>query len=151
VACIKKKPCGHRCGGFKDEEKCLPCLNEDCAKKGAEEEERKGEIGLFDGVNADTYCTICHISGLGAEPAVQLGCGHIFHFNCVKNLLEKKWVTPRITFNFMNCPSCKKIIDCKHSPVLQELFDKALEVKVSVEKKAAERAKFEELDKEPRL
>lgn len=60
-------------------------------------------------------------------------------------------MTPRITFNFINCTTCKKQIDCKHSPVLQRLFDQALEVKASVEKKALERAKFEELEKHPRL
>ena len=118
---MKKKPCGHRCGGFKDEAKCLPCLHEDCAKAG--QEEAKGGGGLFDGVNADAYCGICFISGLGAEPAIQIGCGHVFHYNCIKNLLEKKWVTPRITFNFLNCPSCKKQIDCKHSPELKRLFE----------------------------
>jgi len=148
VACVKKKACGHRCGGFKDEEECLPCLQENCV--GNPEEERK-DGKVFEGVNADSYCGICHISGLGSEPAVQIGCGHIFHFNCVKNLLEKRWVTPRITFNFMKCPTCKATIDCKHSPVLQKLFEQALEVKESVEKKAAERAKFEELHKNPRL
>lgn len=41
VACMKKHACGHRCGGFKDEEKCLPCLNEECAKKNNDDEERK--------------------------------------------------------------------------------------------------------------
>lgn len=51
----------------------------------------------------------------------------------------------------MNCPSCKKPIDCKHSPALQALLQQALDVKANVEKKAAERAKFEELDKNPRL
>lgn len=49
------------------------------------------------------------------------------------------------------CPTCKQTIDCKHSPELQQLFDQAMEVKASIEKKALERAKFEELDKNPRL
>ena len=51
----------------------------------------------------------------------------------------------------MNCPQCKIKIDCRHSPVLQKIFDQALEIKVIVEKKAEERAKFEELHKNPRL
>ena len=69
VACMKKKPCGHRCGGFKDEEKCLPCLNEECLKKN-EEERKDGQMVVYDGVNAEAYCGICFISGLGAEPAI---------------------------------------------------------------------------------
>jgi hypothetical protein len=70
---MKKKACGHRCGGFKDEENCLPCLQEGCVGKDLEEEkeERKdGKGAVFDGVNSDSYCGICFISGLGAEPAI---------------------------------------------------------------------------------
>ena len=35
-----------------------------------EEERKEGQVVIFDGVNADTYCSICFISGLGAEPAI---------------------------------------------------------------------------------
>jgi hypothetical protein len=69
VACMKKKPCGHRCGGFIGEDNCLPCLNEDCIKK-EKEESKDGKGPLFDDVNSDAYCQICFISGLGAEPAI---------------------------------------------------------------------------------
>lgn len=69
VACMKKHACGHRCGGFKDEEKCLPCLNEECLKK-VQEERKDGQPVIFDGVNSEAYCGICFISGLGAEPAI---------------------------------------------------------------------------------
>ena len=51
-------------------------------------EENKGEVGgLLEGINADSYCGICFISGLGAEPSIRIGCGHVFHFNCIKQLL----------------------------------------------------------------
>ena len=66
---MKKKLCGHRCGGFIEEEKCLPCLQEDCLKKD-KEESKDGKGQVFDDVNVDTYCGICFISGLGAEPAI---------------------------------------------------------------------------------
>jgi E3 ubiquitin-protein ligase MYCBP2 len=33
LCCDKKLPCGHWCRGFKNEKKCLPCLNKDCIKK----------------------------------------------------------------------------------------------------------------------
>lgn len=82
---MKKKPCGHRCGGFKDELQCLPCLDEKCVEKEViEEENKEGVVKVLEGVNAESYCSICFISGLGAEPSIRIGCGHIFHFNCVK-------------------------------------------------------------------
>ena len=31
--CKKKLQCGHRCKGYKNEKKCPPCINEDCARK----------------------------------------------------------------------------------------------------------------------
>ena len=47
--CGKPLDCGHACKGVKDERKCLPCLNETCAK----------DNGLFDDVHEDELCTIC--------------------------------------------------------------------------------------------
>ena len=44
--CGKKKKCGHSCLGVKDERKCLPCLNEVCAKK----------AGLYDDMREDELC-----------------------------------------------------------------------------------------------
>ena len=41
VACSKKLDCGHQCCGFKDEEVCLPCLNEECAAKAQAEESKE--------------------------------------------------------------------------------------------------------------
>jgi hypothetical protein len=32
-SCDKILACGHACCGFKDEKKCLPCLNEECVAK----------------------------------------------------------------------------------------------------------------------
>ncbi len=49
--------CGHPCYGTRGNE-CLPCLKEECAEKN----------GLA--VNADEYCNICFVEGLGAAPCV---------------------------------------------------------------------------------
>lgn len=32
-SCEKVNACGHPCCGFKDEQQCLPCLNEECVNK----------------------------------------------------------------------------------------------------------------------
>ncbi len=55
----------------------------------------------------DAYCTICYTEPVGQSPALRLGCGHGFHFLCVKAMLEAKWNGPRINFGFMSCPLCK--------------------------------------------
>ena len=94
--CSKQLKCGHACKGVKDERKCMPCLHTDCAEAG-------GHIG---GTNEDELCTICYTSELGAEACSRLSCGHVFHTNCIIQLLKHKWPTLRITFGFLACPSC---------------------------------------------
>ncbi|XP_065186981.1 E3 ubiquitin-protein ligase MYCBP2-like isoform X2 [Sycon ciliatum] len=58
---------------------------------------------------ADDTCAICYTDTLGEAPAIQLSCGHIFHKHCCDTLLEKQWSGPRISFQFLKCPSCE---DC---------------------------------------
>jgi hypothetical protein len=93
-ACDKALPCGHFCCGFANEPKCLPCLNPDCVEKNPE---------LTLSLNADSFCSICYIQGLGEKPSVRFDCQHIFHLECVLSVLKKKWPGPRIVFNYLNC------------------------------------------------
>lgn len=58
--------------------------------------------------DADDLCVVCFVDRLGGAPCILLDCGHIFHYCCVKTVLEKRWNGPRITFRFMHCPLCKK-------------------------------------------
>ena len=101
--CDKTHECGHACKGVSRERHCLPCLNAGCAEA----------AGHFEGVNEDELCTICFTQELGAEPCSKLSCGHVFHTNCIVQLLKHKWATLRITFAFMTCPSCKQEIELK--------------------------------------
>ena len=96
LSCEKVKACGHNCKGFRGEKKCLPCLHEDCAAQ--------SKLENLPDVNDDSYCTICNTSGMGSEPCVLLECRHVYHLNCLLKNLNKKSVTPRIVFNFLNCP-----------------------------------------------
>jgi hypothetical protein len=48
--CDKVLPCGHICCGFKEEGKCLPCLDADCVKKNKKLTMEK---------TGDDFCTIC--------------------------------------------------------------------------------------------
>ena len=122
--CQKKLACGHQCKGFYGEEQCLPCLNAECIVKANEDAHMCGDLSkkqdlLLEGIDEDSYCTICWVSGLGTEPCIRLGCGHVFHLNCVKSILENRWTSPRITFGFMNCPSCKQPMELDHCQLLR--------------------------------
>ena len=99
--CDKKLLCGHECKGVKDERQCLPCLDKDCVKAA-------GSLSVIS--SGDELCSICFTSELNNEACSKLSCGHVFHTNCVLQLLQHKWSTLRINFSFMSCPSCKSEI-----------------------------------------
>ncbi|VDM40401.1 unnamed protein product [Toxocara canis] len=103
-ACNKMLSCGHLCGGILDENICMPCLN--CHRPEARQD-------------ADDLCVICFTDRLGGAPCIQLACGHVFHYRCLKLILEKRWNGPRIIFRFMQCPLCKQQIE---HPALNDLL-----------------------------
>ena len=72
----------------------------------------------------EDLCAICYTCEMHEEPSVKLKCGHVFHANCVLELLKHKWATLKITFGFMSCPSCKRPIEAEHvDEIYNELFD----------------------------
>jgi E3 ubiquitin-protein ligase MYCBP2 len=75
-------------------------------------------------------------------------CGHVFHFQCVLNVLKKRWPGPRVTFNFCLCPSCKKWMN--HPAIVPEM-QKILDLKQEIEKRAVKRLIAEGLDKSEEL
>ena len=133
------KCCGHKCKGTRGETACLPCLEPEC---------REAESRLPD---KEEMCTICYTSSLEDEPSVQLDCGHIFHANCVRRLLQHKWNTLKISFSFMDCPKCKRAIEASHCPPVNHELKKLNKLRSNIETKAVKAAKEEGLDKDPRL
>ncbi|CAH1777009.1 unnamed protein product [Owenia fusiformis] len=132
-ACVKTLPCGHRCGGIKDEMTCLACLH-GCTNGHKE--------GLKQ--DADDMCMICFTEALSSAPAIQLHCGHVFHKRCCERVLESRWSGPRITFGFSHCPICKgdishKVLSERLRPI-QMLFE-------DVKRKALMRLEYEGLHK----
>lgn len=103
--CTKTKQCGHSCGGVVHETKCLPCLQTMCNDRLME----NGEpiIGPKLTQDADDMCMVCFVEALSSAPAIQLDCGHVFHYHCCKEVLKKGWSGPRISFGFSQCPICK--------------------------------------------
>ncbi|KRY47660.1 E3 ubiquitin-protein ligase rpm-1 [Trichinella britovi] len=96
-ACPKLLPCGHLCGGIAGEARCLPCLR--C---------RDGRGSPVQ--DAEDLCVICYTDPLGAAPAVQLHCGHVFHHACCVAALSNPSSSngPRVLFAFMRCPTCRQ-------------------------------------------
>ena len=126
--CKIEKDCGHKCGGVKDEGECLPCLEPECIQ----------------GTNLpqkDELCGICYTCELHEEPGVQLSCGHIFHANCVVELLKHKWASLRITFSFMSCPQCKAPIEVDHVESIADEIDKLTVLRSELQVKAMKIAK----------
>ncbi|XP_052077504.1 E3 ubiquitin-protein ligase MYCBP2-like [Mytilus californianus] len=95
---------GHPCRGLKDENSCVPCLS--CNNANQKH-------------TANDMCMICYTEPLPSFPCIKLECDHIFHYECVRQILEKRWIGPRITFGFSLCPICKTRVS---HPSLEEVL-----------------------------
>ncbi|XP_052769360.1 uncharacterized protein LOC128209377 isoform X2 [Mya arenaria] len=91
-SCDKTLHCGHKCGGYRYEKDCPPCLKVGCKATGKQ--------------NENDTCVICYTDELSRAPVIMIKCGHIFHLHCVERVLQNRWVGARINFKFMNCPLC---------------------------------------------
>ena len=131
--CRKIHECGHRCNGVRGEKDCLPCLVVEC-------HDEKSRLPA-----AEELCNICWTSDLESEACVQLGCGHVFHANCVHKLLKYRWSTLKISFAFMSCPSCKQSIKENRCKEIQTEIASLKKLRVSVENIALKVAKNEGL------
>ena len=133
-ACLRVHPCGHPCGGLRDEAPCLPCLH-GCDPTAPLAAKLKQD--------ADDMCMICFSEALSAAPALQLGCGHVFHAHCCRAVLRRRWPGPRITFGFSLCPICK--VPMQH-PRLEELLAPVHGLYEDVRRKALMRLEYEGLN-----
>lgn len=138
LACARVRPCGHLCGGVVNEQKCLPCLQYMCHDRENENAELVKAPKLTQ--DSDDMCMICFTDALLCAPSLQLVCGHVFHYNCLRQVLEKRWTGPRITFSFCQCPICKA--DIAHD-LLAELLEPIVSLKNDVKRKALMRLEYE--------
>lgn len=152
--------CGHACGGIAAEElvdgdSCLPCLVAGCsattaavgsgagagASSSASSSAPAAASKRLSLPSADDMCVICGDS-YGANPCIQLDCGHVHHDMCVKGQLNATWTGTRITFNFMGCALCKQPIN--HWS-LDDVLKPLTELKKRVEDMAVRRVEVEGL------
>lgn len=140
-SCQKQLECGHFCCGTKDEEECLPCLDEACVNLNP---------ALTLEQTGDDYCMIWYMGGLSQAPSVQLDCKHIFHEECLIRVLEGKWSGPRINFEYIKWPGCKTEMSCSNKTVAKHI-KKAKKLQKTIFEIAMKRAKHEGIDKDDRL
>ena len=125
------------------EPECVPCKKTKHAKAS----------GIYEGEDKDELCKICYTQELGAEHCTKLSCGHIFHTNCIVQLLQQEWATLSDLLAFMSCPNCKHELEISEhtcSEVVEELKP-LLAMKKEVEKKALENAEKRGLLQDERL
>ena len=90
--------------------------------------------------DADSFCNICWTETLGEAPCIQLGCGHVFHNDCIQTQLRKAWPGRRISFQYANCPLCDN--EMRHNLLRNEIrqVDK---LKADIIRRGRRRIKFE--------
>lgn len=45
------------------------------------------------------------------KPCIQIGCGHVFHAECLRQHLRARWPDKNISFRFLKCPKCRRDIE----------------------------------------
>ena len=161
---------------MKGESDCLPCLKPECIQSAIDEYDRfmaqpvlqrqgsnppRRSISMKKGVkqpcvnmNAaeNELGGICFTSELRDEPCVRFVCGHVFHAGCVLTLLKMKWSTLKISFGYLDCPSCKQEIMIDYRvPILTDVLIENLKLKMEVMTSAVRMAIEEGYDKEGRV
>ena len=100
------------------------------------------------GCDVESDCAIWYISGIGQEPSIKIGCGHIFHIRCLLRKIKRRWGGPRINMLYKECPSWKQDIVADHHPEIKEIITEALDLEKKIKQKAEERGRYEGLIKE---
>lgn len=128
--CERQLRCGHACGGYRGEREseCPPCLQLSCvdvARAQGVDQHAEHDCTICGAEGARfPICPIVPLfflslrtmtdflcgTGLGQAPVVVLACSphvrHMFHLECVRLTLTRRWAGAAIDFGFLNCPLC---------------------------------------------
>eukprot|EP00937_MAST-01D_sp_MAST-1D-sp2_P000962 g962.t1 len=111
--------CGHRCGGVRGDDvlgdaelAALEEAGDDAALVDCENGAARMLRCLECSGEADDYCAICFVEGLGAAPVIELeSCGHCFHEHCLRGHIELGWgKKASLDFSSLKCPACKQVM-----------------------------------------
>ncbi len=81
-------------------------------------------------------------------PCTQLTCGHLFHNDCIEQLLTEGWPTLNITFGFLACPQCKTEMSFDYEvPMLTPLLASLVQLKAKATGLAIKVAREQGLDR----
>ena len=172
--CDKYLECGHTCKGVKGESECLPCLKGECIQAEIDAYDRFIQQPDLIRNSSNSSCRsdskivakprvlqsaeetnldgICFTTELRDEPCVRLICGHVFHANCVLMILTHKWSTTKISFGYLNCPSCtQEIIIDYRVPILTDKLIEHQTLKAKVLALSLKMAFQQGLDKKGRV
>lgn len=106
-ACKQIMACKHRCSGVKNH-----VVNDHFCTK-----EYCNEIAI-----KNVNCGFCTETLYSSPSVYSTACKHGFHYGCLKNCLQKKHHTQRITFGYMNCPDCRVEINLDNLQKTERLF-----------------------------
>eukprot|EP00249_Psilotum_nudum_P016899 c26043_g1_i1 orf=138-2213(+) len=134
-ACTRSLECGHFCGGVRGERFCLPCLEIDCCQSAMPHGGSRSFLP-----SADELCSICLVESLRCAPSIQLICGHVIHYSCARKKLEGGFPGPEISFGYLNCPQCPRLME--HFSLVHHM-EKPLELMDLVKEKALRRLRME--------
>lgn len=105
IRCTKKLKWGHYWLGCNKSKNHLPCLHEDWVKANS---------SATNGATGGDYCSIWFCEALEDKPTVMLGCKHFFHEVWLREKIINKWAPPKISFQYLNCPSWNTSIHVDH-------------------------------------
>lgn len=140
-ACEEVLGCGHKCCGYAGETEHLPCLEDGCegggVANGSEEPVRKKFQSGSD------ECAIC-LDELKLGVCIQLECGHIWHFACLRDQLRvgQPNKARRLQFTGCCCGMCGQF--CEHEK-LRDILSVVSTLKTQVSAMALDQARVDQL------
>ena len=120
IRCTKKLKWGHYWLGCKKSKKHLPCLHEDWVNANS---------SATNGVTRGDYCSIWFVEALEDKPTTMLSCKHFFHDKWLKEKIINKWVSPKISFEYLNCSLWNTSIHLDN-PELKSIIGKMRKIEI---------------------
>lgn len=141
--------CRHACFGVIGEADHPHCMNEECEEAAEDVPAAASPTSHLPSstprlpYSGDDLCSICYVDELRSAPVIRLSsCGHVLHEHCVLSKLRQGPPSARLTFGFLECPTCKVRMD-HPSDAIQSLLAPAVRQYEEIGAKAEARLRIE--------